>query len=207
MRPDALIETSAAAPQFADVTDAVRLYDAWREASWDRRAVVVSTVDPGLVIDGDGWAATPVDIVPHIVSSAVYGVPAFYFVTRWADGRPIPVRLLHLLGAVAALTTLKGAGTAVPLPDGDWRYTVEGVTTAQSFAGNEALIVWQRAGCDASLCGDLLSTRSGQLAVPVPTDGEVTLIGPRGRSALGKPVGGVVQAHLLVGVTYSLRVS
>jgi hypothetical protein len=207
VRPDALIETSAAAPQFAGVTDAIRLYDAWQEASWDRRAAVVSTADPGLLIDGDGWAANPTDIVPHTVSSAVYGVPAFYFVARWANGRPIPVRLLRLLGKVAMLSPLKGEGVATPLPDGEWRYTSEGMTTAQSLAGNEALVVWQRGGCDASLCGDLLSVRAGELAVPVPVNGNVILIGPRGRSDLGRPVGGTVQAHLLVGVTYSLRVS
>jgi len=206
VRPDALIETSAAAPQFGDVTDAIRLYDAWQEASWDRRATVVATADPGLPIDGDGWAANPADIVPHTVSSAVYGIPAFYFVARWANGRPMPARLLHLLGRMAALGTLKGMGIAVPLPDGAWRYTVEGTITAQSFAGNEALVVWRRGGCGASLCGDLLSARAGQLAVPVPVDGPVALIGPRGRSDLGRPVGGMVRARLLAGVTYGLQV-
>ncbi|HZU17417.1 MAG TPA: hypothetical protein VFD01_12575 [Candidatus Dormibacteraeota bacterium] len=207
VRPDALIESSAAAPQFAGVTDAVRLYDAWRESSWDRRAAVVSVADPGLPIDGDGWAASPLDIVPHTVSSAVYGIPAFYFVSRWADGRPIPDQLLRLLGRVAALAALKGEGTATPLPDGTWRYDAGGTTTVQSLADNQALVLWRREGCGAARCGTLLSARSGELAVPVPVPGRVTAVGPGERLDLGRTEAGVVQVRLRAGVPYLLQVS
>jgi hypothetical protein len=54
VRADALIDGGAAAPQFSGVEDAVRLYDAWSEADWDRRAAIVTAADPGLLIDGDG---------------------------------------------------------------------------------------------------------------------------------------------------------
>ncbi|MGH7776087.1 MAG: hypothetical protein ACREPI_02785, partial [Candidatus Dormibacterales bacterium] len=45
VRPDALIDSSAVAPQFASTTDSIRLYDGWNEAEWSRRAAIVTAVD------------------------------------------------------------------------------------------------------------------------------------------------------------------
>ena len=71
VRADALVEGSTASPQFEQVTDSVRLYDAWSEQAWDARAAIVAAAEPGVLIDGDGWQTTPADAVAHVLSSTV----------------------------------------------------------------------------------------------------------------------------------------
>jgi hypothetical protein len=162
VRHEALVDASAAAPQFASVTDAVRLYDAWSLADWNRRAAVVSAVDPETLIDGDGWQATAADIVAHTVSSTVYGTPAVYFATRLADGRPITPALAEELGAVVALSPDKGQGTARSLTGGDWEYVAESAVRALSFSDGTGLVVWRTTGC-----GTAMSTTGGRLVLPL----------------------------------------
>ena len=162
VRPEAMVDASAAAPQFASVTDAVRLYDAWSLADWNRRAAVVSAVDPESLIDGDGWQATSSDLVAHTVSSTVYGTPAVYFATRLADGRPIPPALAEELGTVVALSPDKGQGVAMSLAGGDWEYVAGSTVRARTFSGGTALLVWRNAGC-----GTAVSTGAGQAVLPL----------------------------------------
>lgn len=162
VRPDALVDASAAAPQFAAVADAVRLYDAWSIADWNRRAGVVSAVDPDTLIDGDGWQATAADIVAHAVSSTVYGTPAIYYATQMVGGRPIPDALAAELGAVVALSPDKGQGRARELAGGDWEYVADSTVTARSFEGGTALLVWR-----SDDCATALATRGGPTVLPV----------------------------------------
>ena len=169
VRPDALIDSSAAAPQFQAVTDSVRLYDAWSEAQWAKRAAIVAAVDPGVLIDGDGWRAGPADIGPHTVASTVFGVPAVYYSDRWADGAPLPAGVAAALGRVVSLSTLKGGGTATITPGGNWRYFAHGTLTAESFDSNRALAVWVYAACRAT--GAVVSTVDSDLRVPLPGGG------------------------------------
>ncbi len=166
LRHDALIDASAAAPQFASVADTVRLYDAWSTAEWDRRATMVAAVDPDMLIDGDGWQADAADIVPHTVSSTVYGTPAMYFSSTWVGHVPIPAEVSSQLGAVLALSGLKGQGHAVPLPDGEWAYQVGNAVTAQTFAGEHALVV-RAPVCTPTWQETVTSTVPGRLLVPI----------------------------------------
>lgn len=169
LRPDALIESSAVAPQFMPATDTIRLYDGWSEAQWAARAAIVSRVDPGVLIDGDGWRAGPLDIARHTIASTVYGVPAIYFADHWATGTALPAPLAATLGHVVALSQLKGAGAASMLPNGDWRYTRGGRMTAESFDANQALAVWAYSGCLAR--AKVVSSVEGAVRVPLPVEG------------------------------------
>ncbi|MGH7775861.1 MAG: hypothetical protein ACREPI_01615, partial [Candidatus Dormibacterales bacterium] len=126
-------------------------------------------VDPGTLIDGDGWRAGPATIGPHTVASTVYGIPAIYFAERWASGAPLPVGLAATLGRVVALSTLKGAGTASITGQGDWHYYARGALTAESFDSNRALAVWTYTGCGAT--ARVVSTVDGDLRVPLPWGG------------------------------------
>lgn len=166
LRPDVLIDASAAAPQFAAVADTVRLYDAWSAAEWDRRAAIVAAVDPEVLIDGDGWEAEASDIVPHTVSSTVYGTPALYFSSTWVGHVPIPAELSSELGAVLSLSSIKGQGRAVALPDGEWQYQVGNAVTARTFLDERALVV-RSPVCTPTWQATLASTVAGRLLVPV----------------------------------------
>ncbi|HEY0409786.1 MAG TPA: hypothetical protein VGE42_05905, partial [Candidatus Dormibacteraeota bacterium] len=151
VRHEALVDASAAAPQFAAVTDAVRLYDAWSEAEWNRRAGVVSAADPDTLIDGDGFQATAANLVAHAVASTVYGTPAVYFATRLMDGRPIPPALAAEVGTLVALSPDKGQGRPRWLGGGDWEYVTGPAWQARSFAGGTGLVVWRSATCGTAV--------------------------------------------------------
>ncbi len=207
IRPDALIDSSAAAPQFQPLIGAVRLYDAWNEQEWDRRAAVVATADPGVLIDGDDWRAGPADAVQHAVSSAVYGAPAFYFGDRWMGGIPIPTRTARALALIGQLAATKGMGTARPLAGGqEWQYRSHGLLVAQTFDGQHGLVVWQRAGCRATLCGTVVTTAAGLQAVPVPAGGIARLTGG-GHQCSGRVRHGWFSARLEPDVVYRLAVA
>jgi len=166
LRPDAMIDASAAAPQFAGVADTVRLYDAWSVAEWDRRAAIVAAVDPDVLIDGDGWQVDAADALQHTVSSTVYGTPAMYFSRTWVGHVPISNALSAELGSVLALAPLKGQGHAMPLPDGEWEYLVGNLVTARSFADERALVV-RSPSCAPIWQATVASGAGGRLLVPM----------------------------------------
>jgi hypothetical protein len=202
-RPDALVEASAAAPQFARVTDAVRLYDAWTEADWDARAAVVSAADPTALIDGDGWAASPANALRHAVTSTVYGVPAFYFGDVWANGAPIGPELARVLGQVMALAPLKGDGSARRLDDGEWAWLVRGRVRAQTFAGQRDLILWS-SGCDGGAIGTVVATSTGRALVPTPAGARTRVLDAAGGPLPASLVRGGTSVHLVAGNRYSV---
>jgi hypothetical protein len=186
VRPEALVDGSAAAPQFAAVSDAVRLYDAWNEADWNRRAGVVSAVAPDLLIDGDGYQATLVNLAVHAVTSTVYGTPAMYFVSHLPDGRPIPEALAAAIGSVVALSPEKGQGRPRALAGGDWEYVTGSDVGARSFGGGTGIVVWQSPGC-----GTAIATGGGRVTLPLPGPGAVVVRDPSGRvvATLRRPAG------------------
>ena len=204
VKPAALVEASAASPQFQTVTDSVRLYDAWSEAAWDQRAAIVAAADPGVLIDGDGWEAQPADAIPHVLSSTVYGVPALYFGSIWGDGAPVPEATQKLLGAVAALAADKGSGHVVALPGGGWEFVSNGRTVAQTLNGDNGAVVWSR-GPKGALLGHVVSSYTGQVTIPLPQTGRVTMAGPGGaRVAVhctGNRARALVTAHDLYTIT------
>jgi hypothetical protein len=200
VRPDAMVNASAAAPQFAAVADAVRLYDAWSEADWNRRAAVVSAVDPDTLIDGDGYQATAANIVAHAVASTVYGTPAVYFVTRLMDGRPIPPALAEEVGAVVALSPDKGQGRARSLAGGDWEYVTDSAVRARSFAGGTGLVVWRSAGCGTALAGT-----GGRVALPVSWSAGLVVRDPNGRAVPTLHTPGSLVLLMVAGQPYTLQ--
>lgn len=206
VRPDALVEASAAAPQFSRVTDAVRLYDAWSQGAWDTRAATVSSADPTALIDGDGWRVPPESALPHAVSSTVYGVPAMYFGDRWPDGSPVSAATAKELGDVMALAALKGRGSARRLSDGEWAWIVDGTAQAQTFDGERDLLVWSTT-CAGGRQATVVATSTGTVMLPVASGGTVRVVTASGRPV--EPVGGShgVTVPLVAGTTYRVQIS
>jgi hypothetical protein len=200
VRPDALVDASAVAPQFAAVADSVRLYDAWSEADWNRRALVVSAVDPDSLIDGDGWQATAASMVTHTVASTVYGTPALYFVTRLANGTAIPPALAQDLGAVVGLSGDKGQGRARSLGGGDWAYLDPSGVTARSFAGSTGLVVWQ-----SSACGTAVSALGGRVVVPLDRLARMVVRDGSGRIVAVRSTAAGLSLTMLRGRPYHLQ--
>ena len=142
-RPGAIIDGSAIAPQFGGTQDTLRLYDAHQASTWSYRAAIVSAVDPLSQIDGDGWELTGTQAVAHIVESAVFGVPAIYYSTHWADGQPISRSLARALGRLLVVGQQRGQGRADLLPGGGWSYLVGSRVTARTLANSRALVVYR----------------------------------------------------------------
>jgi hypothetical protein len=205
VRADALVEASAASPQFETVTDSVRLYDAWSEQAWDDRAAIVAAAEPGVLIDGDGWQATPADAVAHVLSSTVYGVPALYFGGTWASGKPVPEATARLLGSVAALAADKGAGEVVTLPGGGWELKSHGRDLAQTLNGETGAVVWSQSVGGATL-GHVVSSVGGSVLIPLPREGGVTLVGPTGERVPIERAGNRVKAVLAAHDVYTITV-
>ena len=203
LRPDAMIDASAAAPQFAAVADTVRLYDAWSPAEWDRRAAIVTAADPDMLIDGDGWQVDAADVVLHAVSSTVYGTPAMYFSTTWVGHSPIPAELSSELGAVLGLSAVKGQGRAVALADGEWQYEVGNAVTARTFLGDRALVV-RSPSCTPSWNAQVVSTVAGRVLVPVSASRVVAAFDSGHRSARAVRVAHGVDLDLRAGEVYTL---
>ncbi|MDA8331395.1 MAG: hypothetical protein M0027_09365 [Candidatus Dormibacteraeota bacterium] len=141
--PAALIDASAVAPQFGGTEDTLRLYDAAQASTWSYRAAIVSAVDPTSLIDGDGWRLDRSQAVAHIVQSAVFGIPAMYYATRWAGGTSISPALARSLGSVLALGQARGdRGRAQLLASGQWTYEVGNRLVAATLDNSRALAVF-----------------------------------------------------------------
>ena len=142
--PQALIDASAVAPQFGATEDTLRLYDAARASTWSYRAAIVSAVDPNRLIDGDGWRLSRSQAVAHTVESAVFGIPAMYYATRWSGGHPISLTLARALGSVLSLGQQRGRnGQARLAASGRWTYEVGGRLRAATLAHARALAVYR----------------------------------------------------------------
>ncbi|HZS13769.1 MAG TPA: hypothetical protein VFC09_04145 [Candidatus Dormibacteraeota bacterium] len=206
IRHDAMVDASAAAPQFAAVADTVRLYDAWSAAEWDRRAAMVAAVDPGMLIDGDGWQADAGSIVPHTVASTVYGTPAIYFGRTLMGGAAVPAALSSELGSVVSLSGAKGQGNAVPLADGEWQYQVGGTVTAETFAHDHALVV-RAPSCTPTWKGIVATTVSGRLLVPITAGRLLGAVDNLGHRAVATAVAHGVLLTVRAGGVYTLSFS
>lgn len=203
VRAEALVEASAASPQFESVTDSVRLYDAWSERAWDERAAIVAAAEPGVLIDGDGWEVSPANAMAHMLSSTVYGVPALYFGSTWASGAPIPTATARLLGSVASLAADKSAGRVLALPGGGWQFVSHGRALAQTLNGETGAVVWTPAAHDA-LLGHVISSVGGPVQIPLPRAGGVTVTAPTGTRLPVQRVGNRVLVHLAPHDIYTL---
>jgi hypothetical protein len=202
VRPGSLIEASAASPQFARVTDAVRLYDAWDEATWNARAGVVSAADPTALIDGDGWQASAANVLPHAVASAVYGIPALYFDDRWVDGSPVSADLSRQLGQVMALAALKGEGTAHQTSSGEWAWIARGRVQAETLDGRRDVVLWSQV-C-GGIRGTLVATRSGTLLLPTLEADDVRISETEGGAVLTAQTNGGLSLPVEAGQSYAI---
>jgi hypothetical protein len=164
VNPGAIVEASAASPQFERVTDSIRLYDAWNEQSWDRRAAIVAAADPGQLIDGDGWETTPADAVDHALASTVYGVPALYFDGHWADGSAVDPGTARLIGALMGLASQKRDGVASRTATG-WIWQGRDGSTVTALDENTLVVVWHPGRCGGS--GTAVATVPGTYSIPL----------------------------------------
>jgi hypothetical protein len=203
VRSDAMIDASAAAPQFAAVADTVRLYDAWSQSEWEHRAAMVAAVNPDMLVDGDGWQANPASVGSHTVSSTVYGTPAMYFSSTWMGGAPIAPALSQQLGSVVSLSKVKGQGHATPLPGGEWQYEVGRSVTARTFAHEQALVVRDPV-CTPTWHSTVTSLVPGKLVVPITGGKLIGAVDSAGHRAAASPVAGGVLLTMRAGGVYTL---
>jgi hypothetical protein len=203
VRADALIEASAAAPQFARVTDAVRLYDAWSEAEWSTRARIVTSSSPTALLEGDGWNVPSREALLHTVRSAVYGIPTMYFGSLWGDHQPVTASEARQLGTVLALTRNRGPGQARMLDNGEWSWTSRDGVTAQTFNGGYDLVVWDGTGRS----GQAIATRAGPAFLPLPENGPAKVTDPAGRVVPSAAARHSVRLTLATGVTYRISIA
>jgi hypothetical protein len=206
--PGAMIDASAVAPQFGGTEDAIRLYDASSNAAWNQRAAIVAEVDPGILIDGDGWRLTTTQAAAHIVDSAVYGIPAVYFASDWAGGRAIPRPVARALGAVMRLAGSRGQGQAYPLPGGGWTYVVAGRVVARTLGAGQAVEVIRYGPCRLPWRATVVAAVAGQVRVSAPTSlGDLSVRGPHGTFAASSTRGGAVRMFVQAGVPYTVTAS
>ncbi|HVD02889.1 MAG TPA: hypothetical protein VNF75_01930 [Candidatus Dormibacteraeota bacterium] len=177
-QPGALIDGSAVAPQFGGTEDTLRLYDAAMASTWSYRASIVTAVDPTSLIDGDGWHLNQAQAVTHTVQSAVFGVPALYYATKWAGGTPITESLARALGAVLSLGQARGQGLASLLASGQWTYHVGGRLTATTLASSQALAVYGYSHSETLTGVTVVSALTTRVAVP--TVGSAVAVGVQG---------------------------
>ncbi len=178
--PAALIDASAVAPQFGGTEDTLRLYDAHRASTWSYRAAIVSAVDPSAAIDGDGWELISSQAVPHIVSSAVFGIPSIYYVGQWAGRTRIAPKLARALGLLISTAQGRGQGAAVQLAGGGWEYLVNNRVSAQTLAGDRALVVYHYSGTGSCTGATVVSALQTRVTVPNCTDAQAVSIGRQG---------------------------
>ena len=219
VRPAAVIDASAMAPQFGRYEDLLRLYDASSADAWTNRAAVVSAVDPLALVDGDGWRLTGSQAIPHIIESAVFGTPAIYYATRWGGGAPISDPEADALGLLVGMTQGRGQGTAWPLQGDndspldslvgdDWTYTVAGRLVAESLAGAQAAVVYHyQAGCRAPSQAEIVSLVAGRLAVPLPAGARLVRVTPTVPAAVTAGAGTPVALQARAGVAYYLTLT
>ncbi|HUY97632.1 MAG TPA: hypothetical protein VMW47_08460 [Verrucomicrobiae bacterium] len=201
--PHALVDASAVAPQFGGTEDAIRLYDAGSNQTWNQRALIVSQVDPSILIDGDGWRLPPSQAVVHVVSSSVYGIPTLYFATRWAGGSALGRPLARSLGAVMRLAAQRGQGRAVALAAGGFGYVVRGRLTARTLARGRGLEVIRYGACKRGWRAQIVSLAQGWLRVPLPpSSGRLSVLGPRGAPATWRIVGRQLRVRVRSGDRY-----
>jgi len=205
--PGAVVDGSAVAPQFGATEDTLRLYDAHRASTWSYRAAIVSAVDPLSQIDGDGWELTGPQAVSHIVESAVFGVPAIYYSTRWAGGQPIGRRLARALGALLAVGQERGQGQATLLRGGGWAYEVGRRVTARTLANAHGLVIYHydHGRCRSATVISAISTQ-----VNVPNCAGLRLSSIQGPSQLGPRLdrdGAITSFSVAAGVSYQLTYS
>ena len=206
LRHDAMIDASSVAPQFAAVADTVRLYDAWSTADWDRRAAIAAAVDPDVLIDGDGWQVDAATVVPHTVASTVYGTPSYYFGRTFTGQVPIAASLSDQIGAVLALSGIKGQGRPVPLADGEWQYEVGKLVTAQTFAHDRALVV-RPPTCGAQWKDTVATTVAGRLLVPISGRTLLGAADSAGHRVAATAVAGGVLLTVRAGGVYTINFS
>jgi hypothetical protein len=172
--PTALIDASAVAPQFGGTESTLRLYDAHLASTWSYRAELVSAVDPTALIDGDGWRLDGAQATTHIVESAVFGIPALYYATRWSGGTRIRRSVARALGALVSAGEGRGQGRASQLRDGAWQYKVNGRTTALTLATSHALVVYQYS--DTGQCRSAVVVSAIRTRILVPECGRVETV-------------------------------
>ncbi len=205
VKPDAMITASIAAPQFANVMDAVRLNDASSEAQWQSRARIVSAAMPQVLIDSDGGSTYAATAMEHFLTAAVYGIPDDYYLTRWANG-PISAQQASIIGSIMRLGGQRRIGTPIYRGPGDWEMVSSHRVTAQDLFspqinGPVGLDVWS----DTRTL-TVLSAYDGTLDVPL-YGGRVASAISGGKSIPTQPVTGGVAVALNAGQSVTITLS
>ncbi len=120
-KPDALIISSAIAPQFADVQDMVRVGNDWdNKLRREKRARIITRALPGKLLCSDAAAMYNKIASYYYVTSTLYGIPTVYYLNQFHDGE-IPAETRDIILELLKFSLEKPEGRLRFMDYGYWQ--------------------------------------------------------------------------------------
>ena len=152
-KTDALIMGSAIDPHFSDVQDMVRIHDDWdNKTRREKRARIITQAMPGMLINGDAAEMSQQMANYHYVTSSIYGIPNFQYLTRFQDGGMTP-EIQMLFNHVIKLYRAKPTGTVNFVDYGHWQIiNKDGDVSIESIRAGKGLLFYTNNNEASFLC-------------------------------------------------------
>ena len=143
-KADALIMGSAIDPHFFDVQDMVRIHDDWdNKTRREKRARIITQAMPGMLINGDAADLSQKLAPYHYITSSIYGIPNFQYLTRFHDGAMTP-DIQTLSSHLIKLNQVKPPGRINFVDYGNWQIRDKNdMVVAESIPNGKGMIVYQ----------------------------------------------------------------
>ncbi len=198
LRPDVLLNWSAAAPQVDGLFASNRTHDVHTDPlEFQRRARICAIACPGTPVNMDGCLMRADWVEEAYLAATVYGIPSLYYSRRFHGSEPVSEETMRILSALFQLAAQKPWGQARFLDYGRWRLESHGRVVGESIEGR-ALILFPSASEGRILCLDSKRRR-------LPLHGRLlTDIEPRPGALMVRD--GHLEADWVRGVVYRLTV-
>jgi hypothetical protein len=143
-KADALIMGSAIDPHFSDVQDMVRIHDDWdNKTRREKRARIITQAMPGVLINGDAADLSQHIANYHYITSSIYGIPNFQYLTRFQDGGMTP-EIQSQTKHIIKLYQEKPAGRINFVDYGNWQIRDKNnEVMAESIPNGKGIIIYQ----------------------------------------------------------------
>lgn len=143
-KADAMIMSSAIDPHFFNVQDMVRIHDDWdNKTRREKRARIIAEALPEKLINGDAADLSQQLASYHYVTSMIYGIPNFQYLTRFADGRMTP-EIQTLFQSLVKLYQEKPDGALHFVDYGNWQIRDKNnIVTTESIGRGKGIIIYQ----------------------------------------------------------------
>ncbi len=143
-KADALIMGSAIDPHFSDVQDMVRIHDDWdNKTRREKRARIITQAMPGMLINGDAADLSQHIANYHYITSSIYGIPNFQYLTRFQDGGMTP-EIQSQMKHILKLYHEKPCGRINFVDYGNWQIRDKNnEVMAESIPNGKGIIIYQ----------------------------------------------------------------